>query len=359
MYITLYVSSLIMFFYCFKNKKIQVPKNLNEKDPTIDFVKVIATIFVITVHQFGDIGYYDQNLSRFTMVLSSIFFEIVLTGVPIFLIISGFLLYKKKATKTYYFNLVYFLIPATVGIFVANVFWAIYEQSLSVFLKPLPYYVPLYIVLYLIAPFINFILSKISKKMILFLLVLLILFIVTPDLLLLNWDYPMLHVHRKLARLTYPVMYYVLGALIHKFDFKVRTKNLAVIALITLTITVYGKFILLFNQNPSYIFGYYNGLPTMLIALLIFLLSRNLKFTSHIQREFFYKFSKLSLYFYLLSNVSGRMINDFIASRITYDLKFYEMPLWVLLIIVSSYPVIKICYSLSEMMTNYLKEKRI
>ncbi|MCC4313178.1 acyltransferase [Carnobacterium maltaromaticum] len=357
MYITLYASFLILFFIFFKNKKIKLPENSHKKDPTIDFVKVLATIFVVTVHQFGDIGYYDQNLNRFTMILSSVFFEIVLTGVPIFLIISGFLLYKKEATKQYYFNIFYFLIPASIGIFVANIFWAVHEQSLLVFLKPLPYYVPLYTVLYLIAPFINLILKKVSKKGILCLLCLLILVIISPDLLLLNWDYPLLYIHRKIARLTYPIMYYTLGALIHKFDFKVGTKKLILIALITISVTVYEKFILLFNQNPSYIFGYYNGLPTMLLAVVVFLLSRNINFKSSMQREFFLKFSKLSLYFYLLSNVSGRLINEFIVSHMSYNLNFFEMPLWVVLIIASSYPVIIICYSLSGSVTTYLKEK--
>ena len=66
-----------------------------------DFLRIIALLFVISVHSLLYIGFYDTVNDGPTMILLNIARCLFITCVPIFMILSGYLMSKKEFNRKY------------------------------------------------------------------------------------------------------------------------------------------------------------------------------------------------------------------------------------------------------------------
>lgn len=70
-------------------------KELTKRNINIDFIKVCAVFFVISIHFFLNTGFYKTNIScprMYIMVGMRTFFMMC---VPLFILITGYLMNKK------------------------------------------------------------------------------------------------------------------------------------------------------------------------------------------------------------------------------------------------------------------------
>lgn len=66
-----------------------------KRDTSLDFIRIIALISVISIHFFRHIGYYNLTLQGrwvYVLTLARSFFRVC---VPLFLILTGYLMNKK------------------------------------------------------------------------------------------------------------------------------------------------------------------------------------------------------------------------------------------------------------------------
>lgn len=66
-----------------------------------DILRMIAFIFVISVHSLLYIGFYEQDNTGFTMFFLNIVRCIFMTCVPLFAVLSGYLMKDKELSKNY------------------------------------------------------------------------------------------------------------------------------------------------------------------------------------------------------------------------------------------------------------------
>ncbi len=125
-----------------------------------DITGIVACFFVVSVHFFSYIGFYDElvkNSRMFIMILMRSLFN---TCVPLFLMLSGYLLYKKIICRRYYFGIVKIIGIYILSSFVCNIYRMLkgeMDRSLSGLLfgirnftaAPYSWYVEMYLGLFL------------------------------------------------------------------------------------------------------------------------------------------------------------------------------------------------------------------
>ncbi|WP_278627199.1 acyltransferase family protein [Thomasclavelia cocleata] len=71
----------------------------NLRNHNIDFIKTIASFCVVFVHFFLNMGFYNLDYVNNIGLLSFVLKNIVVTCIPLFMIVTGYLMNKKTATK--------------------------------------------------------------------------------------------------------------------------------------------------------------------------------------------------------------------------------------------------------------------
>ena len=199
----------------------------------LDIVRTVAVICVICGHFFSINTPYNQtpyegSSMYFQGFLKSVFCSV---GVPFFLLLSGFLCCHKSLSISYYKSIRKVLVPYLV---ISIIAWIVLSSSYSLHKMILgilgfkiigyAWYVEMYLGLFLIIPFINIVLEEVFKKgWTWYLLATALLMTALPAL-----------VNRKGITLvpgfwtmTFPVTYYVIGALIRHFEPHWKNKWLA------------------------------------------------------------------------------------------------------------------------------------
>lgn len=71
-------------------------KNLKERDSSLDILRIVAFLSVISVHFFLNNGFYDQLVVGKRMYVMTILRSFFMDCVPLFLTLTGFLMNKKR-----------------------------------------------------------------------------------------------------------------------------------------------------------------------------------------------------------------------------------------------------------------------
>lgn len=142
-------------------------KPLREKrDPGPDMIRCLALFFVSSVHFLTYTGYYDQPMAGKRMLVLTILRAFFITCVPLFLMLSGYLMSEKTLSKQYYKRLGKILFPyvviCAVYAVVCNTFlnttysWKdLLFNTLGFSETHYVWYVEMYLGLFLLIPFLN------------------------------------------------------------------------------------------------------------------------------------------------------------------------------------------------------------
>lgn len=219
----------------------------------LDIVRVFAFCSVVSVHYFLNTPFYNVQIQGGRLYIATLLRVFSMVCVPLFLLLSGYLMRKKKATKQYYLKLVGILMEYLL----ASLCCAIYEliihgipedllrylkeTVLGVFffqLAPYSWYVEMYIGLFLLIPYLNIIYENMDgqkgkQKLILTMLLLTSIPCMTHIVPVHVWgQLKSLRVFPEYWIEIYPITYYFIGAYLSEYPLKIaKSRNLLLIFL--------------------------------------------------------------------------------------------------------------------------------
>ncbi len=228
-------------------------KKLESRNTSLDIVRVVAVFLVNSVHFFLYNGFYSEPIKNstpmFIMMIMRTFFT---TCVPLFMILTGYLMSQKTLSKGYYKGIRKTLViygVATVACIAFKTFSLGEEFTLGkgildfLSFKGATYswYIEFYIGLFLIAPFLNLMYNGLKtqrKKQVLVFTFFAVS--ILPTILNIHvfsnlqwWANPTISTeYEKLVPawwgMVYPVAYYLVGAYLREYGFKMKTRTLLI-----------------------------------------------------------------------------------------------------------------------------------
>jgi len=169
---------------------------MKNRNINCDILRIIAFSFVVMVHVLLNIGFYSTIIEGPTMLCLNIIRCLLITCVPLFIILTGYLMNEKELNKKYIMKLSRIIttyILCAIACLIALHFIEhreIYSLKSYIFnileFKAAPYawYVNMYIGLYLIIPFLNILWKNLkTKRLKQYLLMILIVLFVLPTML--------------------------------------------------------------------------------------------------------------------------------------------------------------------------------
>lgn len=142
----------------------------------MDIVRCFAFFFVVSIHFFLNSGYYNEIVTGPRMYIMTLFRSFFMICVPLFMVLSGYLMCNKTISRSFYKKLIY-----TISIYILSSLCCVLykvlviKESLSIgtfvcgFFNfsnaPYSWYVEMYIGLFLLCPFLNLIYHNLKNKM--------------------------------------------------------------------------------------------------------------------------------------------------------------------------------------------------
>jgi surface polysaccharide O-acyltransferase-like enzyme len=208
----------------------------HDRNIGIDIIKAMAVFFVICVHFSLNTNYYSTPITNANMFIQSCLRWLFHMCVPLFIMCTGYLNYKKTISRSYYLKIFRVLITYVL----ISLFCFIIKNSIestpiafqyavfSIFnfsADSYSWYVNMYIGLFLMAPFLNIIINTLDQKKFRVLLYVLIFVISLPATF-----NPMFKFIPKISYIYfpdwwqafYPILYYFIGAYIAKYQIEIK-----------------------------------------------------------------------------------------------------------------------------------------
>ena len=262
-----------------------------QRNPAMDVIRVFALLTVIGVHFFLNTDFYDVPVQGVRMCLMACMREFLMICVPLFLVLSGYLMKNKKISKSYYKGIVktlaiYVLASLACGVYKYfayresfapfGVIWGIFDYTTA----PYSWYVEMYIGLFLLIPFLNLTYNNLeSKKQKQALLLSLILLTAAPAVINTFSSRVLTNVLPDWWSAFYPITYYFIGCYLR--DYPIKLKKRVNISLIIAVTAVFGAIVCYFSYGqpfPWSEFNEYKSLFVLILTVLVFSLFANLNY---------------------------------------------------------------------------------
>ncbi len=369
---------------------------MKTRNPTLDLIRVLAGLFVCGVHFFLYTGFYYEKIVDGKMYLPVLVRAFMGMCVPLFLVLSGYLMNSKKPSKTYYRGIVKTLVIYVLSGICGLLFEVFYlEQEvtpLSGFLRLFDFtsakyawYVEMYIGLFLLIPFLNMGYHALNtRKKKLALVITLCVLTALPSLV--NsfnftidgwWQNPTLS--KEYQALVpdhwislYPMTYYFIGAYLKEYPPKASKTKLFVLLIISLNLfAVYNIYRSGQGSIMSASWTNWSGFEQVVDTPLLFALLLKVKLDNAPKavKSVLAKLSNLTLGTYLISYIFDRIIYyDYFGKWVPNFLeRFKYYPLLVLTVYIlsacSSYvlsliakPIIKFIFFVTQKTGNLVKK---
>ena len=328
-------------------------RNLN-----LDLIRAFATISVISVHFYLNTSYYSLPINGEKMYILTIIRGFFMMCVPLFLILTGYLMCDKKISKEYYYK-----IFSTLGIYVLasilSIFYKIivleYNFTLfSVICSILDFtadgyawYIEMYIGLFLMILFFNILYNSLQEKRLeKYLLITLFILVVLPTITNFK-DYKILSSYWTGL---WPILYYFMGMYLKENAIKIN--NTKIILIFVFVIIFNGVVnIILSNKGPLNIgvlenwYSFENFITSLL--WFVFILKLDLEKIPHLICLTINYISKYSLGMYLSSYLVDLTLYPILKIYIPdFYVQIFLAPIIVVLVILLS-------FTLSYFITNF------
>ena len=340
-------------------------EKLQNRNPAMDILRIVAVLCVISIHFFYHTGYYSTTADNVPMYFATVLRTLFSVCVPLFMILSGFLLCNKTLKKGYYSGIrktiiVYILVAIACIIYKScngsytlttlTFFTGIFDFTGANY----SWYIEMYIGLFLIVPFLNIIYKSLdSRKQKNILVITLIAITILPSLF--NafkfdsyewWANPAADTDTQKLMPSwwvgiYPITYYFTGCYIREYGTKI--KNVFLIIALVIAIFGFGTFNFYRCYGSTFTtanYVYWYGIEPYVMSVLIFLIISKLKLENiNVKAKFvLWKISDLVLGTYLVSFIFDSIYYYEILNINTPDFyaRFPFMPLMVLWVFVSA-----------------------
>ena len=324
--------------------------NINDRNISLDVIRCVACFGVISVHFFLNNGFLGEAILGKRMILMLLLRQLFMFCVPLFLILSGYLLsnrrfevrFYKKLGKTYsiyvlasifciymtplLYRTICWVFNMEAPVWVPITLKSIIKGILDFTAAPYSWYIEMYIGLFLIIPFLNMVYNNLTSKREKLLLIIIVFIlsslpsitnsynfdsfewwknpnVLTPE----GVRYPYYKIVPDYWQSLYPILYYFIGCFIKEYGIKLK-KSLNVVFLV-LTIIIWGAYCIWRNRGGvTFVAGGWSEWSSafdVVYSFLIFVLLLNTDYTGvpKIVKKLVVKISKLSLAAYLVSRV--------------------------------------------------------
>ncbi len=384
-------------------------KKLERRNSSLDIIRIVAAFTVLSVHFFLHNGFYSETVSidkgpqMFIMVQMRVLFGVC---VPLFMILTGYLMSQKTLSKSYYKGIRKTLIIFVLATIACMIFKSIHETpaaktafynfnfeamfnaikgtgkydlkhyilgTLDFTGANYSWYIEMYIGLFLIAPFLNLGFNKLKNKRQRQILVATFVFLtVIPTVFnIFNFDTATWWMnptendtYQKLIPSfwmgIYPITYYYIGAYLRRYG--IRLKTIPTLILFFISLFLLGVFSFFRSYGTTFkssIYIYWYGFSPCVLATLLFVLLSRIKSDkwSPAVKTVLWKVSDLALGIYLMSFVFDSLIYEVLKKSVPVmvnRLPFYFIcvPLCFLLSMVASFILNKL-----EQLIVFLYEK--
>lgn len=320
-------------------------KKLEKRNPSMDIVRLVAVFTVVSIHFFYNNGFYsqpiDSNPAMFIMVQMRTVFSVC---VPMFMILSGYLMCHKTLSKGYYAGL-----SKTIIVYVLSAFACMWYKGAYLhqdFSSPgkflggildfsgsqYSWYVEMYIGLFLIIPFLNLAYNGLKNQKQKQILVLSFAAItILPSLFnIFNfdsaewWGNPAsVQTYQQIIPdfwvSMYPIAYYFAGCYLREYGLKIKTGPLLIF--FVLSSFVFGVFNFYRSYGTTFIQGtyvYWYGFECYVMTGALFtLLSRIKAQKMNTTGKFIlWKLSDLAFGAYLMSYISDQIVYPMLNNNV-------------------------------------------
>lgn len=316
---------------------------LKSRDTSLDIIRIVAAFTVLSVHFFLHNGFYSQIVEGVPMYIACLMRTLFSVCVPLFMILTGYLMSKKILSRRYYLGIVKTLVVFVLATIACMIFKH-YTEGAQLGFKELllgtldftganySWYIEMYIGLFLIAPFLNLAYSKLkSKKQKQVLVLTMIAITILPSLFNIYnfetaqwWTSPTTSdTFQKLFPSWwagfYPVAYYFTGCYLREYKLKIKTSTL--FALFASSLFVFGTFNYFRSYGTTFKSGsyvYWYGFEPYVLSVFIFMLLKRIKTENFSAgaKIALWKISDLALGIYLISFIFDRIVYQQLCEKI-------------------------------------------
>lgn len=313
-------------------------KQQNKRIFALDVIRSLAVLFIILGHFLYNIGnFYKDQVDNFIWLIPFLIRSLTFTGVPLFLLLSGYLLNQKKLSKEFYHKLWYIIgiyiiasiITAIGNVFILNEpfkFWKFFNKVIEFNYLLYAWYVEMYIGLFLMVPFLNILWNALPDKK-------------QKEYLIATFSF--LGVACTICRnpqilpdfwiSIYPIAFYFIGAWFAEYKLKWSYKKS--LNLLLGSILFFGclNFVMCYTHNFHKLnsLADQTGIEALIISVLIFNFFLNLDYTSlNIKLKKCISFiAKYSYGLFLCSYITDRVVytyfNQLLPDTIEAKLPYY------------------------------------
>jgi len=345
-------------------------EKLSKRDSALDIIRIVAVLSVVSVHFFLNTNFYSITLEGPLMFFVTCVRTFLNVCVPLFIILTGYLMCNKVLSKDYYRGISKTMIVYVLAAIACIIFRIVKLNEVYSFKSAIiaildftganySWYIEMYIGLFLIAPFLNLAYKGLKtqgqKQVLVFTFAALT---ILPSLFnIFNFDNPSWWIdptNDNFASIfnnwwtgAYPLAYYFLGCYFREYGMKIKTKTLA-ISLVGFTF-LFGAFNFYRchgNGYQSSSYGYWNGFEAYVLSAFLFVLLSRIKTEKYPAglKWSLWKLSDLALGIYLLSYIFDQLMYPLLTSKVS-DLKarlpyfFIMVPVVFILSAVGSFVV--------------------
>ncbi|MBE6572213.1 MAG: hypothetical protein E7656_08200 [Ruminococcaceae bacterium] len=322
------------------------------RSPACDIIRIFAFLSVISVHFFMNSGFYSVPIDGARLYLMTVARCFFMVCVPLFLILTGYLMCNKKLEKGYYGRItktLFVYVCASILCILFKKYYLMQEWGLQDTIEgtlgftgaSYSWYIEMYIGLFLIIPFLNGAYHSLeSKKQKIILVGTMLCLTALPSVLnifvfdsfafwaepIREWEYT--KIVPSFFTILYPVTYYYLGCFIREFKPK-PNKALNALFIIVLAFA-FGSFNYYRSRGSIFVSGIWQewgALPNVIMTVLVFIFLLNLpseRLPSPVKKTLSY-ISDLTLGGYLLSYIFDQYFYgklnakvDVVTDRIVY-----------------------------------------
>lgn len=340
---------------------------MEKKNVNLDIIRSVAVFCVLSVHFFMGYGFYEETIVGTKMYFATVVRTSFAICVPLFMLLTGFLMNKKTICKKYYFGLLKVLIPYVLSISCIGIYRVMKGDTYSLPSLVLDiaefgyysWYVEMYIGLYLMIPFLNIIYNNIEmKKQKQLLLLIGILITIAPTffnafdkLLYPDW-----------WQGFFPVAYYFIGAYIAEYKEEIRISLKKNFMLIVLSIAFTGGFCYFRSYNTVFNWGSWctaGGFANLFNAPLIFVFLLRVS-TDKLPKwivSVIHLVAKVSLPLYLVSYIFDSLWYPVLNAHVALEQRIFYYPLSIAVTFTSSLVLAFVVEKVSAGIYGFLSKK--
>lgn len=321
---------------------------MKQRNINCDILRIIAFTFVVMVHCLSFIEFYRTINEGPIMLVLNILRCLFMTCVPLFIILTGYLMNKKELNKDYIKKISRIIITYILCSIICLIFLHYIENRevldikdyifsiLSFKAAPYSWYVNMYLGLYIIIPFLNILWKnlKTKKNKQQLIIVLLILFVLPTITNIFNfydsnwWINPSLSTNYQILIPNYwlgngyPILYYYIGCYLK--EYKINISKIKNIIIMLMFLIIFGIFNFYRNYNSTFDWGMYTEYYSFEVCIISILLSNlilnniNIKIKNKTINVIIKKVSYLTFGAYLLSRIFDVMLYPLIINKTIY-----------------------------------------